>query len=64
MADHHARGLAQGPDQIDHVADEMEDRTGVTRLRPFGASIAAHVGGDGMVAGIGQGLDLRAPAEP
>ena len=63
MADHHARSLAQGPDQIDHVADEMEDRTGVTRLRPFGAAIAAHIGGDRMVAGIGQGLHLRPPAD-
>ena len=64
MPDHHARGLAQGPDQIDHVADEMEDRKGVTRLRPFGAAIAAHIRGDGMVASIGKGLHLRPPAEP
>ncbi len=48
----------------DHVAGQMEERVGVDRLGPVGLAIAAHVGRDGMVAGLGQRLELMAPRIP
>ncbi len=56
--------LAQGIEQADHVADEMKQRVLVDRLGPVGLAIAAHVGRDGMVAGLGQRLQLMPPRVP
>ena len=46
--------LAERVEQPDHVADQMEQRVLVDRLRRVGLAVAAHVGRHRVVAGIGQ----------
>ncbi len=64
VADDDARCLAQRPHQIDHVAHEMQDGIGVAGFGYVGPAVAAHVRGDGVVAGGGEGLDLGPPTDP
>ncbi|MNY03297.1 hypothetical protein D3C86_1359090 [compost metagenome] len=64
VADDHGLILPQRPDQIDHVSDQMQDRMLLHISRFVGPAIAAHVGGDGAIARLGQGLNLRSPTDP
>jgi hypothetical protein len=64
VADDDAGLMPQHPHQIDHVADEMQDGVVLRPLRLVGAAIAAHVRRDRVVASVGQGRDLGAPADP
>ena len=52
VADDHRLSLAQRVEQADHVADQMQQRVLVDRLGPVGLAIAAHVGRDGVEAGL------------
>jgi hypothetical protein len=47
--------------QADHVADEMQKGILLDRFRPIRATIAAHVGRDGMKARGGERRELMAP---
>jgi len=47
----------------DHVADEMQDRVLVDRLRRVTLAVAAQVGGDNAEAGGSKRLDLMPPRE-
>ncbi len=51
-------------DDADHVADEMQDRVFVDLLGAVGTAVAAHVGRDRMVAGLGERVELRPPGTP
>ncbi len=53
MPDDHRLLGAQRCGETHRVADQMEDRVLVDRLRLVGQPIAAHVGRDGVVAGFG-----------
>lgn len=53
--------IAEGCNQCDHVARGMENRVGVDGGRRAGAPEAAHVRGNHMKAGIGQGAQLMPP---
>jgi len=55
---------AEGIENAYHVADKMEDRVLVDRLRRVALAIAAHVGGDDPEAGGSKRIDLMAPGEP
>ena len=48
----------------DHVADEMQDRVLVDRLRRVTLAVAAHIGGDNTEAGGSKRVDLVPPREP
>ncbi len=59
------RGLfAQGIQLTDHVADQMQQRVFFDFGGSIGAAIAAHVRGDRVEAGFGQGAELMAPGIP
>ena len=51
-------------EQADHVADQVQQRVLVDRLRAVGLAVAAHVGRDGVVAGLRQRGELVAPGIP
>ena len=51
-------------DDADHVADEMQDRVFLDLLGTVGLAVAAHVGRDSMVAGLGERVQLRPPGTP
>ena len=55
---------AQGVEQTHHVADQMEERVLVDRLRPIGPAVAAHVGRHGAESGLGERAELMAPGIP
>ena len=62
---HHDAGrLAQRPDQIDHVPDQVQDGIGVHARRLLGPAITPHIGGRDVVSCLRQGLDLGPPADP
>ena len=63
VADDDAGRLAQGPDQIDHIPDQVQDRIGRRAFGLVGSAIAPHVGRDDMIACCAQRLDLRPPAD-
>ena len=64
VTDHDRLVGAERVHDPDHVAGQMEERIGLDRLGPVGLPIAAHVGRDGMIAGLGQRLELMAPRIP
>ena len=51
-------------ENADHVADEMQDRVLVDRLRRVALAVAAHIGGDDTEAGGSKRVDLMPPREP
>ena len=56
-----------GPQRVEHahhVAHQMEQGVLVDGLWALGLAVAAHVGGDGAVAGLRQGVELVAPGIP
>ena len=64
VTDDHGLGLAERLDQLDHVADQVEQRVGVDRLGRLGAAVAAHVGRDAAEAGGADRLELMPPRVP
>ena len=60
----HRRSLAERVEQADHVADQVQERVLLDLLRRVGLAVAAHVGRDGVEAGLGQGAELVAPGVP
>ena len=64
MPDDDGGRRAQGIENADHVADEMQDRVLVDRLRRVALAVAAHVGGDDTEAGGSKRVDLMPPGEP
>ena len=61
----HQHGLlgADSVEQPDDVGGQFGDVVGLDRGRPVGAAVAALVGGQYVVAGVGQAADLVAPGE-
>jgi hypothetical protein len=55
---------AERIEQPDHVADQVEERVLVDRLRPVGPAVTAHVGGHGMEPRLGECRELMAPGIP
>jgi hypothetical protein len=51
-------------ENADHVADKMQDRVLVDRLRRVTLAVAAHIGGDNTEAGGSKRVDLVPPREP
>jgi hypothetical protein len=45
---------AQRVEQPDHIANQMEQRVLIDRLRAIGTAVAAHVGCHGMKPGLGE----------
>ncbi len=64
MADDHRFLLAERVEQADEVAEQVELRILLHRRRAVGLAVAAQVGSDGVVAGRGQGGELKAPGVP
>ena len=64
MPDDDGGRRTQGIKNADHVADEMQDRVLVDRLRRVTLAVATHIGGDDTEAGGGKGVDLMPPREP
>jgi hypothetical protein len=51
-------------EQADEVADQMEDRVLIDRLRPVALAIAAHIGRDRMKTRRGERRNLMTPGIP
>ena len=64
MADDDGGRRAQGIENADHVADEMQDRVLVDRLRRIALAVAAHIGRDNAKTGGSKRVDLMPPREP
>jgi len=64
VPDDHGLPLAQRLDQPDGVADQVQDRVGLDRLRPARAAIAALVRSDRVEARLGKRGQLVAPGVP
>ena len=64
MPDDDGGRRTQGIENADHVADEMQDRVLVDRLRRIALAVAAHIGGDDAEAGGSERIDLMPPREP
>jgi hypothetical protein len=64
MASYNRRALIQGIQHADHVANQMQHRVLVDRLRGVSLAITTHVGCHDMKPGFGQGMDLMPPGIP
>ena len=64
VADDDRLRRAQRVEHADHVADEMKQRVLIDGFRLACLAIAAHVGRDGAIAGLGERLQLMAPRIP
>ena len=64
MPDDDGGRRTQGIENADHVADKMQDRVLVDRLRRVALAVAAHIGGDNTEAGGSKRVDLMPPREP
>ena len=64
VARDHRRRLAEGVEEADDIADQMEQRVVLDRLRHRGLTVAALVGRDGVIAGLRQRDQLMAPRIP
>jgi len=64
VADDHRRRRLQRVEQPDHVADEVQDRVLVDRMRRIGLAVATHSGGHRVEAGRRERQQLVAPRDP
>ena len=64
MPDDDGGRRTQRIENTDHVADEMQDRVLVDRLRRVTLAVAAHIGGDNTEAGGSKRVNLVPPREP
>ena len=64
VADDDGLRRAERVEHADHVADEMKQRVLVDVLGLARLAIAAHVGRDGAITGLGKRLQLMAPRIP
>ena len=64
MSDDDGGLRAKHIENADHIADKMQDRVLVDRLRRVALAVAAHIGGDNTEAGGGKRVDLVPPREP
>jgi hypothetical protein len=64
MPDDDGGRRTQGIENADQVADKMQDRVLVDRLRRIALAVAAHIGGDDTEAGGRERVDLVPPGEP
>jgi hypothetical protein len=64
MADDEGAGLAEGVEEGDEVADDVQGGVVVDGRRGVGAAAAAEVGRDDAEAGVGESRDLVAPGVP
>ena len=64
VADDDGLRRAQRVEHADHVADKVEQRVLIDCLGLACLAIAAHVGRDRVVAGLGERLQLMAPRIP
>jgi hypothetical protein len=60
----HRLPLAQGIEEADHVAHQVQLGVALAPFGPVGPAIAALIGGHGVVAGLGQRDELVAPGVP
>jgi hypothetical protein len=64
VADDEGAGLAEGVEEGDEVADDVQGGVVVDGRRGVGAAAAAEVGRDDAEAGVGESRDLVAPGVP
>src|SRR5205807_10382686 len=64
VADDDCRRLAQGVEEPDEIADQVEQCVLIDRLRAVGATVAPLVGRHRVVAGLAEGAKLVPPRVP
>jgi hypothetical protein len=64
VADYDRAGRLKRIQQAHDIADQMEHRVRIDRLRPVALAVTAHVGGDRMEACRGERVDLVTPRVP
>jgi hypothetical protein len=61
MANNHSSWLAQRIQQSDHVAHQMEEGILIDRARTLRLAVAAHIGSDSAISGLGKAGELMTP---